>query len=264
MIQSQVLERDKTRDDFQQFDANVSDVDIESVSLVIPIFNEIESLDALFEKLDQLLEYASHLFDLDIVLVDDGSTDGTVEALQESVDQLRKTRVVLHPENRGIAAAIHTGIQNARHEKVVSIDADGSYDLELIEEMVPLLDDDVDMVTASPYHPQGHVENVSGWRLMISRSASMVYRQLMKQKLHCCTSCYRVYRRSKVRDLALLNEGFVGIAEMIWRLDRQGGRIVEHPAVLRTRSAGKSKMKIFSATKEHLKFIGRVVFGLAG
>ena len=169
-------------------------------------------------------------------------------------------RIIAHEQNRGIAAAIQTGIRAASYETVASIDADGSYDLGLLEEMIPLLTDDVDLVTASPYHPAGGVENVPAWRLWISQRASAIYRSLMLQKLHCCTSCFRVYRRSKVARLPLENEGFVGVAEMAWRIDRQGSKIVEHPAILRTRHAGHSKMKVIRATLRHLLLIGKIIF----
>ena len=229
------------------------------VSVVVPIYNERDCLSHLLTNLKTLAEECIDLYEFEFVLVDDGSNDGTSEILLETVAQKRQFRIIFHKENLGIAAAIHNGILASSHETVVSIDADGSYDPQLMKSMIPLLDKDVDLVTASPYHPDGMVENVKAWRLWISRCASVVYRSLMRQKLYCCTSCYRVYRRSKVVDLQPNNTGFVGVAELLWRLDRRGSRIVEYPAVLSTRVAGASKMKVARATLKHLRFIGTIL-----
>ena len=78
---------------------------------------------------------------------------------------------IRHPENRGVAAAIMTGIRNAPTEIVCSIDCDCSYDPSTLARMIPLLQN-ADMVTASPYHPQGSVRNVPGWRLVLSKTLS--------------------------------------------------------------------------------------------
>lgn len=80
--------------------------------------------------------------------------------------------------------------------------------------MVPMLKPDVDLVTASPYHPQGRVLNLSVWRLVLSKGLSILYRLFHRHKLYTYTSCFRVYRRSSVMDITLRNERFVGIMEI--------------------------------------------------
>lgn len=231
--------------------------------MVVPLHNEQECVTALLCTLVELDCQLNDLFEFEIILVDDGSNDGTADMLLEATVDWPHAHVVRHDKNLGIAAAIHTGIRHASNEIVVSIDADGSYDTLLIEEMVPMLTDEVDMVTASPYHPQGMVENVPAWRLWLSQGASHLYRLGMRQKLHCYTSCYRVYRRSKVLDLEPENAGFVGVAELLWRLDRQGSQIVEHPATLRCRQAGYSKMRIFRSTLRHLHLVTEILWDRA-
>lgn len=226
--------------------------------MVVPVFNERECVSTLMSNLVELDSDFRESFDFEFLLVDDGSTDGTAEALNELIEDRQNFQVVPHHKNRGIAAAIHTGIKNANNEIVVSIDADGSYDVRLVEKMVPLLTPDVDLVTASPYHPEGGVEDVAAWRLWLSQQASGLYRLALRQKLYCYTSCYRVYRRSRVIDLEPINTGYVGVAELMWRLDRQGSKIVECPAVLRSRVAGQSKMRVFRATMRHLSLVTQI------
>ena len=79
---------------------------------------------------------------------------------------------------------------------VCSMDCDCTYDPHELGSMIPLLADDVDVVTASPYHPLGTVRNVPRWRLFLSKSLSRLYRVVLRQKLYTYTSCFRVYRRA--------------------------------------------------------------------
>ena len=79
------------------------------------------------------------------------------------------------PRNLGVAASILTGIRHSTTETVCSMDCDCTYDPHELQKMIPLLEDGVDMVTASPYHPQGKVLNVPAWRLFLSETSSALY-----------------------------------------------------------------------------------------
>lgn len=228
------------------------------VTVVTPCFNEEESLDLLFSRLERFERQLAPRYDLTFVLVDDASRDGTWDGIQRRSGSRENFRSIRHDTNCGIAAAILTGIRHARTEIVCSIDADCSYDPLELARMIPLLEEGVDLVTASPYHPQGEVANVSAWRLWLSLASSRLYRSVLRTQLHTYTSCCRVYRRSAVRDLALRNHGFVGVAELLCRLDERGARIVESPARLEMRQYGQSKMRLLSATIGHLRLIGEL------
>jgi hypothetical protein len=96
---------------------------------------------------------------------------------------------------------------------------------------------------------------------MLSRGLSALYRHTLTQKLHTYTSCFRIYRRSLLKDLVLTESGFLGVAETLILLDRSGKRIVEHPAVLEVRLLGHSKMKLLGTIIGHLRLVRRIVFG---
>lgn len=232
-----------------------------AVSIVVPCCNEEQSLPRLASALIGLRGQLCGQYELEFVLVDDGSTDRTWECLRAEFGGQPHVKLVQHPTNRGIAAAIATGIERASAETIASLDADCTYDPRQLAELLPLLTDGVDLVVASPYHPRGAVENVPAWRLAISKLASRMYRLVLRNKLHTYTSCFRVYRRSAVIDLPLRNDGFVGIAELVWRLDAQGATIVECPAVLSVRRSGRSKLKIVRATLGHLRLLCRAASG---
>jgi hypothetical protein len=124
--------------------------------------------------------------------------------------------------------------------------------------MIPLLASGVDMVTASPYHPLGGVRNLPAWRLSLSRTLSRLYRLLLRHKLYTYTSCFRAYRRSRVLQVGVRNTDFLGIAELLGRLDLAGGAIVEFPATLQVRMLGRSKMRVLETILGHLGLLVRL------
>lgn len=229
------------------------------VSVVVPLYNEAEVVESLIVALDDLDSWLADKYDFEFLLVDDGSQDGTPDLLEPHIASRPRIRLVRHAANRGIGAAIQTGIAAARNETVVSMDCDQSYDPRLIAELVPRLVPGVDLVTASPYHVDGAVENVPLWRLRLSRLASQIYGVACRHRLSCYTSCFRVYRRAAVQDLRLENEGFVGVAELLCKVLERGGRVVEHPARLRSRVAGHSKMRVMRASAGHLRLVAKIV-----
>lgn len=231
----------------------------EPVTLVVPCFNEELALPYLANTLRSVERALAGDYQVGFVFVDDGSTDATWGRLRETFGDWPDCFFVRHDENRGVAAALRTGIRHAPTEIVCSIDCDCTYDPHELRRMIPLLTDGVALVTASPYHPQGRVRNVPGWRLSLSRGASFLYRRVLRQDIHTFTSCFRVYRRAAVLDLDCSEGGFLGVAEMLGRLVLRGGRVVEHPATLEVRLFGHSKMKVLRTVAGHLGLLSRLL-----
>jgi len=232
-----------------------SSVEPIGVTIVVPCFNEVAGLRHLQTKLQSATSRLKHGYRVEIVLVDDGSDDGTWDLMQNLFANLPRVILVRHSSNRGIGAAIVTGIRAASTEIICSIDADCSYDPCELERLIPLLAPTVDLVTASPYHPDGKVVGVAGWRLLLSKAASFLYGQILRLELHTYTSCFRVYRRSSISKLNLRHHDFLAMAESIGRLSLQGGVVVECPATLTTRLYGNSKMKTARVLLRHLNLM---------
>ncbi len=229
------------------------------VSIVVPCFNEEASLDQLFEKISSVRSAFAEQLELEFILVDDGSSDATAAGLEHRVLNRPWAKVLRHSRNRGIAAAIMTGLRASSHELVATMDADCTYDPMQLGCLLEKMDEGTAMVTASPYHPDGEVEGIPGWRLGLSRTCSMVYRRLVKAPIHTYTSCFRLHRRSLVLGINLQDEGFVGIAEMLWQIARRGGVIEEVPVRLTGRRVGYSKMRTLPVILAHLKLMTRIV-----
>jgi len=228
------------------------------VSLVVPLFNEAENVSYLSKTLLELRRRLSSKYRINLSLVDDGSADNTWGELAVRFHGVRDTQVLRHDKNLGVAAAILTGIRSAPTEIVCSIDCDCSYDPNVLEAMIPL-SAEADLVTASPYHPQGNVFNVPKWRLFLSKTLSSLYSFLLKDRIHTYTSCCRVYRKSQIVDLNVRHKGFLGVAETLILLKLRGGKIVEYPTVLESRLFGESKMKIARTIWSHFGLLRDLV-----
>jgi glycosyltransferase involved in cell wall biosynthesis len=225
------------------------------VSIVVPCFNEEPALHHLYGKLADVRRLLGSRYNIHLILVDDGSTDETWRVLLELFGDCPDCTLLRQPTNMGIAAAILAGIRAAQTEIVCSIDCDCTYDPEQLERLIPMLTSGVDLVTGSPYHPSGKVWGCLGWRICLSKMASALYRVVLRQKLYTYTSCFRVYRRDAILKLDLRRNGFLGVAELIGKLDLQGSVIVECPAILGMRVRGVSKMKTARVILGHLHLL---------
>lgn len=227
------------------------------VTIVIPCFNEELVLSFLCGVLQELQNEFERDYEFSFIFVDDGSTDQTWRCLTDLFGNDNRCKLIKLGKNQGVAGAIMAGIRAATTEIVCSIDCDCSYDPRQLGSMIPLLTDEVSIVTASPYHPQGSVLNVPNWRLFLSRTLSRFYRAVLHNKISTQTSCFRVYRRSKVADVNVRYGDFRGIAELLGSVDLQHGKIVEHPATLEARLLGYSKMNTIATIVGHLGLLVR-------
>jgi polysaccharide deacetylase family protein (PEP-CTERM system associated) len=233
------------------------------VSIVVPVFNEEESITYLARTLDDLVAKLADRYRLQFVIVDDGSEDHTYAELQRVFGERADTKLVRLDGNHGTAKAILAGIRNADHEIVCSIDCDCSYDPLELANMIPLIDG-ADLVTASPYHPHGNVINVPAWRLFLSKNLSRLYGAALGANLSTYTSCFRVYRRSAVEALELDRGGFLGVAEMLIRMHMAGSVVREYPATLESRILGASKMKTLRVVVGHVGLLAKILLRRSG
>ncbi len=114
----------------------------QAISIVIPAYNEGGAIQPTIEKITRITNEANLVSE--IIIVDDGSTDGTSEAVCQS----QKVRLFTHPQNKGYGASLKTGIRQARYDTVIIIDADGTYPCEMIPALAEKMDD-YDMVVGA-------------------------------------------------------------------------------------------------------------------
>jgi polysaccharide deacetylase family protein (PEP-CTERM system associated) len=228
------------------------------ITVVVPCYNEAPTLPYLANNLRSVEASLRENYEPEFIFVDDASRDKTFDKLHELFGTRENVKIIQHETNKGVAAGIMTGIKNSETEIVCSMDCDCTYDPHELKNMIPLLAEDVDMVTASPYHESGGVRNVPEWRLFLSKGASFLYSRVLSSNISTYTSCFRIYRRSSVVDLNLKETGFLGVAEILGKLVLRGGRVLEYPAVLEVRLFGFSKMKTARTIFGHLKLLSHL------
>jgi len=226
------------------------------VSVIVPYLNEEEGLPRLSAKLTELRRQLTSAYELEIVLVDDGSRNPNPELLNRCFGSQPNVVRVAHDRNRGLGAALRTGMQHTSGDIVCMLDADCTYEPVGVLKLLEALEgNSADIALGSPYHPQGGVENAQPWRLFISKFASRLYAQVCSMKLYTYTSMMRAYRRPVLEGLEFESNGFVAVTEILLRALQRGARVVEVPLVLRSRVTGVSKMKVMHTTLAHLRLM---------
>ena len=228
------------------------------LTIVVPCYNEEASLNYLHETLAKLVDKSRDLLKLKFVFVNDGSTDATKTILHNLFGNQANVEIVSHASNAGIGQAIITGIECANSEFIAVIDADCTFDPLELPTMITQMEPDTAAIATSPFHQRGRVANVPEWRLLLSRGAAFLYRQVLTHKFSGYTSCFRIYRANAVRGMRIHNPGFCGVTEILARLDLGGHKIIECPAELNIRLLGQSKINLIRTTLDHLRLITRI------
>ncbi|GAA0856236.1 hypothetical protein GCM10009114_17390 [Aliiglaciecola litoralis] len=228
------------------------------LTVVIPCYNEEQTLAYLKNTLQRFEQSSQGLFNLHYIFIDDGSTDNTMQCLQSLFGENKQTRILQHQRNQGIAAAILTGFAKVDTELLAVIDADCTFSPEQLIDMYSLLTDDVDVVSASPMHNQGSMQNVAYWRQSMSKGAAFLHSLVLHNKLTSYTSCFRLYRRHTIKGLQVTNKGFCGVTEILAKIDLAGFKIVEFPAMLEVRLLGASKINVIKTMLDHLRLVARI------
>ncbi len=225
------------------------------LSLLVPCYNEEEGIPHLSRQLAPVLKELSQKWDLELVFIDDGSKDQTYSLLQQYFGEKANTKIIRHETNQNLGAALRTGFANVSGDVIVTIDSDCSYDPREIIPMLFLLDEQTDMVTASPYHPLGKVENVPKYRLFLSKSISFLYRRLTGSKIHTFTALVRAQKRKVIENVTFSSPNFLATAEILIGALDKGYVVKEYPTTLRVRQYGVSKMKLLKVMGSHVKYL---------
>ncbi len=244
------------------------------ISVIIPMFNEEENVENTTQRVADALSTMGDNWE--IVIVNDGSTDNTLEIAQNVASKDSGIRVVSYPQNGGRGKALRTGFANVYGNIVVTTDADLSYDPKYIIEMVKALqtDEEVDFILASPYMQGGATENVPWKRLLISKLGNKFLGYVMPGNFTTITCVFRAYRRYVLDSLELESDGKEIHLEILAKALSAGYKAKEIPAVLTRRKKGKSKFRFKKTAISHLLFslnikpmlffgvLGALLFGL--
>jgi glycosyltransferase involved in cell wall biosynthesis len=223
------------------------------ISVVLPVFEEADGVGGLIDDLTSLLEARGEPFE--IVAVDDGSSDGTLESLKAAVARHGQVRVVRHLVNRGNGASLRTGIRAARGDIVVTMDADGQHRAEHLPEMLKLMPP-YDLVIGA---------RTAGYRGPAARAwANSFYNAfsswLVSRRIDDLTSGLRAMRRSAVLHfLPLFPDGFSAPTTTTLAFLKAGYNVAFVPINVQPRQSGVSKIRPFQDGARFVRVILRMV-----
>lgn len=237
---------------------------------VIPAYNEEQNVARLLDETHVFATGQNLCYRL--IVVDDGSVDHTAEIVRERSSRY-PCEVVRYTPNQGVAQAFRQGFLKALErisddDYIVTIEADRTGDLGILNELLDLMRSGCDVALASCYAKDGRIENASWVRLVLSRAANALISVFFPMKgIHTYSSFYRVYNPRVLKKVQSVygdfyeEKGFACVIELLVRISRLGGQIAEVPMVLRSQNRrGKSKMKILPTIFGYFRVIYRNAF----
>lgn len=210
-------------------------------SLVVPVYNEAATLAQNLAELTRWLAEKAPDARWELILVDDGSRDASAAIARDWTQKDARLRLVTHDRNRGLAAALRSGLAATRGRIVVILDADLSYHPDHIAPLCAAVMGGADVAVASPYMPGGRVRHVPALRLLASRMANGLLARAGRFPLHTVTGMVRAYRGDLARSLPIEAEGMQASLAMLVEARARGARLVEVPAQLDWRTADRDR-----------------------
>lgn len=210
------------------------------ISIVIPTLNERENLEILIPKLIEVLESHS-IRCFEIVVVDDGSRDGTREFVYTTGKREPRVRLIAR-NTRGLAGAIADGIERSKGEIVVVMDADMQHPPEVVPLLIAAVKKGADIAIASRYEKGGGIEGWSFSRLIVSLGATFLAWILVPESRRTKDpmSGFFAVRKDRITYVPVNPRGFKALIEILYENPR--AKVTNVPYVFRRRLLGESKL----------------------
>ena len=234
--------------------------------VVIPTYNESENIERMLRRIRECLPQAG------VLVVDDGSPDGTAELVRKVATELPDVHLLARTAKSGLGSAYRAGFAwglERGYDAFVEIDADFSHDPAALPSLLAPLEEGFEVSIGSRYIEGGSIPNWAWHRHLLSRGGNLYASVVLGLGVADATAGYRVYAASILRRLDLDRiraEGYGFQIEMTYRAKQHGAAITEVPISFVDREAGESKMSSFIVV-EALALVtwwalGRLVHGV--
>jgi glycosyltransferase involved in cell wall biosynthesis len=203
------------------------------LSIVLPAFDEEANIERALRAAGKAAERLCDRHE--IIVVDDGSTDGTAELVRSAIRDDPRIRLVCHPENRGYGHALRSGFEAAELDLIFFTDADNQFDLEELEVFLPFIE---------------HVDVVAGFRInrqdpllrrFLARGWNAIVRVLFYVPVRDIDCAFKLFRRDVFDDINLEAMGAMVSTELMVRLARSGKSVMEIGVTHLPRTAGRAR-----------------------
>ncbi len=239
--------------------------DERTVYFLVPLYNEEENVALLHKNITAACPGYKKFF----VLVDDGSSDNTVNAITRLFKDEKNFRLVTKDKNRGPGDSFNAGFEwvlshsaQLHTDIVVTLEGDNTSDLEILDTMVMLSVSGYSLVLASVYAQGGGFKDTTLLRKLISFIANQLLRFAFDIKVLTLSSFFRIYHLNLIAKIKekhttiIESKGFICMIEILLKAIRAEAKIIEVPMVLKSGARkGKSKMKILTTSLSYIKFL---------
>ncbi len=192
------------------------------LSVIIPCYNEIGTIERLIQTVRE-----SPVKDKEIIVVDDGSTDGTRELLKSKLES-KIARVIYHDKNQGKGASLRSGFASATGDVVLVQDADLEYDPQEYEKVLkPILDGKADVVFTSRFIGGDSHRVVYFWHYLGNKFLTLLSNTLTNLNLTDMEACYKAFRREIIRQISIEEDRFGFEPEIVAKVAKLKCRIYE-------------------------------------
>ena len=198
---------------------------ITKLSIIIPCFNEEKTLQ---ECLERVMEITDEHLSLEIIIVDDNSTDRSLSIARELESKFPEISVLHHETNQGKGACLRTGFQKANGDFVTVQDADlENNPMELRKLLVPLINNDADMVIGSRFLSAGSHGSPSLWHYFGNRFLTFLSNIFTGLNLTDMETCYKVFKRETIQNIEIEENRFGVEPELVAKIVDMNLRILE-------------------------------------
>ena len=198
---------------------------MESLSIVIPVFNEVNTIKGILERIQEV--HLPQIANREIVVVDDYSTDGTRDVLAAYKDQTT-IKIIHHDRNRGKGAALRTGIAHTTGSLVIIQDADLEYDpQEYPKLLAPIMAGKADVVYGSRFAGGESKRVLYYWHFLGNKFLTTLSNMFTNINLTDMETCYKVFRGEIIRSIRIEEDRFGFEPEVTSKVARMGCRIFE-------------------------------------
>lgn len=188
-----------------------------SISVFFPCFNDRKTISGLVKKADSILSKRKITYE--IIVVDDGSGDGSREDLRKLKKKIKNLKLVFHRKNKGYGGALKSGFKKAKYDLVFYTDGDGQYDVGELELLIPLMTEDIDVVNGikigrgDPFY-----------RIVIGNIYNFGVRNLFGIDIFDVDCDFRIIRREVLNKFSLNCDSGAICVELVRKLQDAGAR----------------------------------------
>lgn len=233
------------------------------IYFLIPVFNEAPNIEELTDTLKRAIPQYKKFY----LFVDDCSTDKTQELINQYLTE-GEFHIISKEKNLGPGDSFNLGfewiLQHSKMEedKVVTLEADNTSDISILDKMIKISELGYDLVLASVYAQGGGFERTTLFRKLVSFIVNILLRIVFEVKTLTLSSFYRIYKIQLLKSIKdnytniVVEKGFVSMFEILLKAIRLNAIIIEIPMKLKsTRRKGKSKMKTLKTAYSYIRFL---------